>query len=421
MSPCRWSSPAARDAFAARARPGSTRSGSRRARRITRPAFGRRAAARRAGARLRARPACCWPTSPPAISTATPARQVIDLLFALNAERGTTLLLITHDPALAERCGRIAAHGGRAASSTANGSGSSRLALACALARRELRGGLRRLPHLPRLSGAGRRRHCRVGSLRRGRCRAHCRGARRCSAATSSPSSPIARPPPTKRAFLAAAARVATSSRCAPWRRRWPAARAAWSSSKAVDRRLSALWRGHARSAAGSGDALGQARRPLGRRRRAGLLDRLGLISATRSASAMRRLFCARRHRTEPDASAGSFALGPRLLIARRRPGRDRPRSSRAALIAIALSLCAWRRAASVAAFATPCASAIPRCRLAVPRRSADAAPRLQRLLDRMTMFLTLVGLTTLLVGGVGVGQRGARLSRRKHRHHRHA
>ena len=34
-------------------------------------------------------------------------RQVIDLLFALHAERGTTLLLITHDAALAERCDRI--------------------------------------------------------------------------------------------------------------------------------------------------------------------------------------------------------------------------------------------------------------------------------------------------------------------------
>jgi putative ABC transport system ATP-binding protein len=34
-------------------------------------------------------------------------KQVIDLLFALHAARGTTLLLITHDAALAERCERI--------------------------------------------------------------------------------------------------------------------------------------------------------------------------------------------------------------------------------------------------------------------------------------------------------------------------
>jgi len=32
--------------------------------------------------------------------------QIIDLIFALNAEQGTTLLLVTHDEALAGRCGR---------------------------------------------------------------------------------------------------------------------------------------------------------------------------------------------------------------------------------------------------------------------------------------------------------------------------
>ncbi len=39
---------------------------------------------------------------------------VIDLLFALNAESGTTLILVTHDSVLAERCGRrIEIEGGR--------------------------------------------------------------------------------------------------------------------------------------------------------------------------------------------------------------------------------------------------------------------------------------------------------------------
>ena len=33
--------------------------------------------------------------------------QVIDLLFALNREQGTTLVLVTHDPALAARCRRV--------------------------------------------------------------------------------------------------------------------------------------------------------------------------------------------------------------------------------------------------------------------------------------------------------------------------
>lgn len=33
-------------------------------------------------------------------------QKVIDLMFELRARQGTTLLLITHDPALAQRCGR---------------------------------------------------------------------------------------------------------------------------------------------------------------------------------------------------------------------------------------------------------------------------------------------------------------------------
>jgi len=33
--------------------------------------------------------------------------RVIELMFALRARHGTTLLLVTHDPALASRCGRI--------------------------------------------------------------------------------------------------------------------------------------------------------------------------------------------------------------------------------------------------------------------------------------------------------------------------
>jgi putative ABC transport system ATP-binding protein len=37
----------------------------------------------------------------------TTGEAVMDLLFALRAEAGTTLMLITHDPALAARCSRI--------------------------------------------------------------------------------------------------------------------------------------------------------------------------------------------------------------------------------------------------------------------------------------------------------------------------
>lgn len=38
---------------------------------------------------------------------ATTGRQVIDLMFEMNAEQGTTLILVTHDESLASRCGRV--------------------------------------------------------------------------------------------------------------------------------------------------------------------------------------------------------------------------------------------------------------------------------------------------------------------------
>ncbi|MEX0951693.1 MAG: ATP-binding cassette domain-containing protein [Gammaproteobacteria bacterium] len=42
------------------------------------------------------------------------ARQVMDLLFKLNEERGTTLVLVTHDMSIAERCDRtLTLEGGR--------------------------------------------------------------------------------------------------------------------------------------------------------------------------------------------------------------------------------------------------------------------------------------------------------------------
>src|SRR6185295_10147588 len=38
---------------------------------------------------------------------AATGRQVIELMFELNRERGTTLLLVTHDETLSQRCDRV--------------------------------------------------------------------------------------------------------------------------------------------------------------------------------------------------------------------------------------------------------------------------------------------------------------------------
>jgi len=50
--------------------------------------------------------------------------EIIELLFARRAEAGATLLVITHDPELAERCDRvITLADGKIASDTASGTG----------------------------------------------------------------------------------------------------------------------------------------------------------------------------------------------------------------------------------------------------------------------------------------------------------
>lgn len=107
----------------------------------------------------------------------------------------------------------------------------------------------------------------------------------------------------------------------------------------------------------------------------------------------------------EPDRVGGSIGFGPRLMV-----GHE-------ALAASGLvrpgSLVRWHYRirmdeAGVASLAE-IARAIARAEREFPsagwriRSRANAAPGLQRQIDRFTEFLTLVGLTALIVGGVGV------------------
>jgi putative ABC transport system ATP-binding protein len=54
-----------------------------------------------------ARPAIILADEPTGNLDGATGSSVMDLLFGIRAELGTTLLLITHDPRLAERCGRV--------------------------------------------------------------------------------------------------------------------------------------------------------------------------------------------------------------------------------------------------------------------------------------------------------------------------
>jgi len=107
----------------------------------------------------------------------------------------------------------------------------------------------------------------------------------------------------------------------------------------------------------------------------------------------------------EPDKLAGGIGFGPRLLV------------SEAALRATGLlqpgSLVRWHYRlrlppsgasdAAAKAVTVQARAQLPEAGWDIRNRS-NASPQLERNVERFTQFLTIVGLTALLVGGVGVG-----------------
>lgn len=103
----------------------------------------------------------------------------------------------------------------------------------------------------------------------------------------------------------------------------------------------------------------------------------------------------------EPDRLASGIGFGPRLLM------------SRAALEASGLlapgSLVRWHARVKLAPGGDGIAATVAGAKAAFPeagweiRTRAEAAPGLKATIDRFVQFLTLVGLTTLVIGGLGV------------------
>ena len=118
---------------------------------------------------------------------------------------------------------------------------------------------------------------------------------------------------------------------------------------------------------------------------------------------------------SEPDRNAGGFPLAPRLLVSQdtlKAAGLLRP----GALVNYhyRLQLPANASPQEVKALGAAANAAFPRAGWRLRDRS-DASPSMRRFIERLGLFLTLVGLTALVVGGVGVGNAiSAYLQRRR-------
>ena len=132
----------------------------------------------------------------------------------------------------------------------------------------------------------------------------------------------------------------------------------------------------------------------------ANLLNRLGLAVGDRLQVGQASFDVRAVIEAEPDRVASVFDFGPRLMIrAEALPGTDlvQPgsliRYHTRVLLAPEVAVEEWTRAVE---------ERFPQAAWRIRDVSA-AAPGVERFVDRMTLFLTFVGLSALLVGGVGI------------------
>lgn len=133
------------------------------------------------------------------------------------------------------------------------------------------------------------------------------------------------------------------------------------------------------------------------------LLDRLGLAIGDEVMVGAARFEIRAVIATEPDALSEGFGFAPRLLISREAldaAGLIRPGSLVEYSYRVRLDGASAGR--DLAGLRAEAASRFPDAGWSV-RTSANAAPALTRNIERFSQFLTLVGLTALIVGGVGI------------------
>ncbi len=131
------------------------------------------------------------------------------------------------------------------------------------------------------------------------------------------------------------------------------------------------------------------------------ILDRLGIAlgDSIKIGGASLQLRGTIEH--EPDAAAGGLQFGPRVIVAAEalaETGLIRP----GALVNYHYRL-RLPPGADAVSWAERARTAFPSAGWQV-RTFGEASPALQRTIDRLALYLSLVGLTALLIGGVGIG-----------------
>jgi putative ABC transport system permease protein len=146
------------------------------------------------------------------------------------------------------------------------------------------------------------------------------------------------------------------------------------------------------------------------------LLARLGIAVGEQLALGAIQIAVRASIDSEPDKLSGGIGFGPRLIIS--------DEALRASALLQPGSVVRWhyrlrlpadkQNEASVRAIAAAAQEKFPQAGWDIRSRS-HAAPSLQRNIDRFSQYLTLVGLTALLIGGVGVANAvKAHLDRRR-------
>ncbi len=146
-----------------------------------------------------------------------------------------------------------------------------------------------------------------------------------------------------------------------------------------------------------------------------GLLDRMGLSVGDRVTLGTIGVQLNALIASEPDRNAGGFPLAPRLMLSHQAlTAAGLLREGALVNYHYRLQMPPQADNEAVKVLARQAAETFPLAGWRVRDRS-DASPSMRRFIERLGLFLTLVGLTALVVGGVGVGNAiNAYLQRRR-------